>query len=246
MQLALQIAAYLIALPLGLMIMADLLRGQWKQYPFVFAYVLGDFFTTVVEIGPGLQYDGATAQAKRAFTLLYWWNERIMQVLLFLLVISLIYRAGAHLKTRRLLLLGVICGILLFAGITLLIYYNPARGTGRWMTPWLRNLDFCAAILDLGLWGLLIGARRKDYKLLMVSGALGIQFTGGAIGQAVRQLSHSSAQVTGYFISLSTLICLFILWRAFRTPSHPADSRPRGSRRPPAAGKPPVGQAHSE
>ena len=247
MHLAFQIAAYAIGLSLGLMIIAVLLRGQWKEYPFVFAYVLGDFLTTVLEIGPGLQYAGATAQVKRSYALLYWWNERIMQVLVFLLVISLIYRAAAHQKTRHILLLGVICGILLFAGITLFIYYDPGSGhLGRWITPWLRNLNFCAAILDLGLWALLIGAPRKDYRLLMVSGALGIQFTGGAIGQAVRQLSHSSVQVTAYFIPMSSLICLYIIWRAFRTPAPPADSRPRGPRLPRTAEKPPVSQTDLE
>jgi protein-S-isoprenylcysteine O-methyltransferase Ste14 len=194
--------------------------------------VLGDFLTTVLEIQPGLQYENATAQAKKSFALLYWWNERIMQVLVFLLVFSLIYRAAAHQKTRHLLLLGVVCGILLFAGITLIIYYDPSKATGRWITPWLRNLNFCAAILDLGLWALLIGAPRKNYTLLMVSGALGIQFTGGAIGQAVRQLSHSSVEVTAYFMPVSTLICLYILWRAFRTSSAPVDSSPRGPRIP--------------
>ena len=241
MQLALQIVAYAIGLALELMIMAVLLRGQWKQYPFVFAYVLGVFFTTALEIQPGLQYEGATAQAKRSFALLYWWDERVTQVLVFLLVISLIYRAAAHLKTRRILLLGVVCGILLFAGITFFIYYVPGIATGRWITPWLRNLNFCAAVLDLGLWALLIGATRKEYKLLMLSGALGIQFTGGAIGQAVRQLSHSSVQVTAYFIAASNLACLYILWRAFLTPSTPADSRPRGPRIPRTAEKPPLG-----
>jgi len=246
MQLALQIATYMIALPLDLVILAVLLGGQWKEYPFVFAYVLGDFLTSVLEIQPGLQYEGATAEAKKSFALLYWWNERIMQVLVFLLVISLIYRAAAHLKTRHILLLGVICGILLFAGITLFIYFDPGVSTGKWITPWLRNLNFCAAILDLGLWALLIEATRKDYRLLMVSGALGVQFTGGAIGQAVRQLSHSSAQVTGYFISLSGLICLYIIWQAFRTPAPPADSRPRGPRLPRTAEKPPVSQTDLE
>jgi hypothetical protein len=227
MHLAFQIAAYGIGLALGLMIMAVLLRGQWKEYPFVFAYVLGDFFTTVLEIGPGLQYAGATAELKKSYALLYWWNERIMQVLVFLLVFSLIYRAAAHHKTRHILLLGIVCGILLFAGITLFIYYDPGKATGRWITPWLRNLNLCAAILDLGLWAMLIGAPRKNYTLLMVSGALGIQFTAGAIGQAVRQLSRSSVEVTAYFIPLSTLLCLYILWKAFRTPPKPADSRPR-------------------
>ena len=230
MQLGIQIAAYLIGLSLGLMVMATLLRGEWKKYPFVFAYVLGDFLTTVVEIRPGLQYANATAQARRAYTWLYWWDERIMQALMFLLVMSLIYRAAAHMKARNTLMLAVSFGILLFAGVTLFVYFDATPGvpSGKWMTPWLRNLNFSAAIVDLGLWAQLIGARRKDYTLLLVSGALGIQFTGGAIGQAVRQISHSSAQVTGYFISLSNLICLFIFWQAFRMSAASPDSKPHG------------------
>jgi hypothetical protein len=248
MQLAVQIAAYVIGLPLSLMIIAVLVRDHWKQYPFVFAYVLGDFLTTVLEIRPGLQYASATAAAKRSFVLLYWWNERIMQVLVFLLVISLIYRAAAHLKTRNTLLLGVVCGILLFAGITLFIYYDPTPGVaeGKWMNPWLRNLNFSAAIIDLGLWALLIGARKKDIKLLMVSGALGIQFTGGAIGQAIRQLSHSSVQLTAYFITFSNLACLYIIWQAFRMAPSPAEEGPGGPRPTRTTGPAPLGQIHSK
>lgn len=245
MQLALQLTAYLIGLPLGVMIMAAMLRhGQWKQYPFVLAYVLGDFITTVLEIQPGLEYEKATPGARRSFALLYWWDERAVQVLVFLLVLSLIYRAAAHLKNRNKLMAGVVSSILLFAGITFFIYYDPQIKTGTWITPWLRNLNFSAAILDLGLWALLIGAKRKDYRLLMVSGALGIQFTAGAIGQALRQLSHSSVQFTGYFISLSNLICLYIFWQAFRTPASEAADRPRSPRDP--GGSPTVGRVPSE
>ncbi len=39
------------------------------------------------------------------------------------------------------------------------------------MTPWTRDLNFGAAILDMGLWALLIGSQRKDRKLLLVTGA---------------------------------------------------------------------------
>ncbi len=227
MQLALQFAAYAIGLSLGVLIMSAMLRGQWRNYPFVFLYVMGDFVTTILEIQPGLNYDSATAAEKKSFALLYWWDERVMQVLVFLLVISLIYRAAAHLKTRNTLVAGAVCGILLFAGITFFVYYDPTITTGKWMNPWLRNLNFSAAILDLGLWALLIGARQKDYKLLMVSGALGIQFTVGAIGQAVRFLSHESVQLTGYLISASNLICLFVLWQVFRLPAERKSPAPR-------------------
>jgi hypothetical protein len=219
MQLAIQIASFIIGVPLEILILSAMLRGQWRQYPFVFLYVAADFVTTLLEFQPALKYDTASAAERQQFAWLYWWDERAMQILVFLLVISLIYQASAHLSSRRLLVGGAVCGILAYAGITYLVYYDPHAKIGIWMNPWLRNLNFSAAILDLGLWALLIGARRKNYKLLMVSGALGIQFTVGAIGQALRYMSHSSVQVTADLIACANLCGLYIFWQAFRLPS---------------------------
>ncbi|MEO8596399.1 MAG: hypothetical protein ABI759_23980 [Candidatus Solibacter sp.] len=230
MQLALQLVSYAIGLPLEVLTMSAMLRGQWRHYPFVFLYLMGDFVTTLLEIRPGLVNETASAAEKKAFAWLYWWDERVMQVLVFLLVISLIYRAAAHLKSRNLLVAACVCGILFYAGVTYLISYDATLTTGTWMNPWLRHLNFSAAILDLGLWALLIGAKRKDHKLLMVSGALGIQFTLGAIGQALRYISHSSVQVTGYLIACSSTACIYIFWQAFRLPAErklPASPAPR-------------------
>ena len=225
MQLAFQIGAYLVGLSLELAIMVVLLRGQWKRYPFVFAYLIGDFLTTVLEIEPAvLRYATATTATtaeKQSFAKLYWLDERIMQVLVFLLVISLVYRATAHLQPRRTLLTLVVAGTVLSAGISLLFHFEPNVRPGKWMTPWTRDMNFFAAILDLGLWAVLIGVRKKDYQLLMISGALGLQFTGVAIGQAVRDMSMSPllALITGDFISMANIGCLYIWWQAFRMPA---------------------------
>jgi hypothetical protein len=234
MQLAFKIGAYLVGLSLELAIMVVLLRGQWRRYPFVFAYLIGDFLTTVLEIEPALRYATATTAEKRSFAYLYWMDERVIQVLIFLLVISLVYRATAHLQPRRTLLLFVVAGTLLFAGISLLILFDPNVRPGKWMTPWTRNMNFFAAILDLGLWAALISVRKKDYQLLMISGALGIQFTGVAIGQAVREMSKVQSPllstITGDFISLANIGCLYIWWQAFRMPA--AVSSEAGRQRP--------------
>jgi hypothetical protein len=84
------------------------------------------------------------------------------------------------------------------------------------MTRWTRDLNFCAAILDLGLWALLIGSRQKDYKLLLVTGALGIQFTGGAIGQSLRDMAPGIVAAASDFMMIASLARLYIWWQAFR------------------------------
>ena len=121
-----------------------------------------------------------------------------MQALVFLLVISLVYTASKHLRPRRTLLTAIVCGTVLFAGISFWVEYIPNIAWGRFMTPWTRDLNFGAAVLDLGLWALLISSRQKDYKLLLVTGALGIQFTGGAIGEALRDIERVTRNGPGH------------------------------------------------
>jgi hypothetical protein len=217
MEQAFQVAAYLFGLPLELMVIAVLLRrGEYRRYPFVFLYAVFDFLLTVIEIQPAISRSSASPEAKKQFALMFWVDERIMQVLTFVLVISLVYAATKHLRPRRTLLIGIICGTVLFAAISFWVHYDPTPPTGYYMTRWTRDLNFCAAILDLGLWVLLIGSRQKDYKLLLISGGLGIQFAGGAIGQALRDMSPVIVRIAGDFVVITNLARLYIWWQAFR------------------------------
>ena len=143
-----------------------------------------------------------------------------MQVLVFLLVISLVYIATKHLRTRRTILAGIICGTAagggdFVPGLTTIRIYRP----GRWMTRFTRDLNFCAAILLVGLWTMLISARQKDYKLLMITGGLGIQFAGGAIGQALRDMSPAIVMAASDFTVIANLARLYIWWQALRVKS---------------------------
>ena len=203
------------------MVIAALLRGEYRRYPFIFLYAVVDLLTTILEIQPSMAYDSGTPQAKHQWVMRFWFNERIMQVLVFLLVISLVYTATKHLRPRRALLLGIICGTILFAAISFWFQHDPnPLEVSRYMTRWTRDLNFCAAILDLGLWALLIGSRQKEYKLLLITGALGIQFTGGAIGQALRDTSPAIVALASDFLMLTNLARLFIWWQAFRGQPH--------------------------
>jgi hypothetical protein len=221
MALAIQVVSYLIEIPLELLVIAVMLRGPFRRWPFVFAYVIANFLTAVVEMPGELSYLAGNTEVENAVVKYYWVDEAILQVLVYAAVISLLYHATANLSTRRIMRISLIGFAVLFAGVSFWIHFQPNAKVGEWMTPWSSNLNFCSAILDLALWALLIGAREKDQRLLMLSGALGIQFTGEAIGHSLRNLSrmHRSYAILysgNAVVVLTYLAFLYILWQTFR------------------------------
>jgi hypothetical protein len=222
MRFAILLCGLLIGVPLQLLIIAALLRGGYRRFPFIFVYMIVDFLTTVVEVLPAVDYVRGTHGAATSLPSLYWPLEIIMQVLVYSVVMSLIYQATAKLRPRAIVRAALIAGAFLFAGISFLIHYSPALSAGLWMAPWTRDLNFCSAILDLALWALLIVSREGDHRLLLLSGGLGIKFTGEAIGASVRQLalrnrSRPIALTGNTLIVLTNLVFLYIWWQALRT-----------------------------
>jgi hypothetical protein len=219
MQLAYTACAYLAGMILDVLVIAALLRhGSYRRFPFVLVYVVVDFLTSVIEIQPVLAINIAgTPELTHIYSNLFYWNERIIQVLVFLIVISMV-RGAIQSRARRTLLPLLIVATGVFAGVTFALHFDAKAPSGTWMIPWTRDLNFGAAVLDLGLWAVLIASRVKDYRILMVAGGLGIQFTGGAIGQAFRGLSPTGAALMGDIMYLTNLLCLYIWWQAFRQP----------------------------
>jgi hypothetical protein len=221
MDLALQICSYLVWLPLEVLTMSAMLRAGVSRYPFIFAYLVASFLTTLIEIAPSLAFYTSGRRDKSSIIFWYWFDEGIREVLIFAVVISLIYGASARVRPRRLLRLGLTLGGLLFIGTSFLIHYGPKLPVGVWMTLWTRDLKFCAAILDLALWALLLGSRVKDNRLLLLTGAMGIMFTGEAIGESIRSMairnqSHLAGSAGSLLILLADLAFLYIWWQAFR------------------------------
>ena len=221
MRFALQLCGWLIGLPLELLIIAALLRGGYRRFPFVFVYTIIDFLATVAELPSALGYVRGTPSAADSLAFVYWLDEVILQVLIYSVVMSLIYQATGRLRSRRIVRASLIAGAILFAGISFLVHRSPALNWGSFMTPWTRDLNFCSAILDLALWMLLIAAREKDHRLLLLSGGLGIQFTGEAVGESTRDLamrSHSRpiSLLGNALIMLTNLLFLYIWWQALR------------------------------
>jgi hypothetical protein len=224
MAFAVQLCSYLIGVPLQLLTIRAMLRGGFRAYPLVFAYLIAAVLTTAIEMPLSLAYySNNTPETARTFARWYWRDEALIEVLIFAVVINLIYLATSKLESRRIVRSLLISGGVLFVGTTFLINYepNPKQFFGVWATHWVSQLKFCAAILDLALWAMLIAARKKDYRLLMLSCGLGIMFTGGAIGESLRNLAstnehHVLSSIGGLIVLIADTILLYIWWRAFR------------------------------
>jgi len=213
---------WLVGIPLEFLVVAALIRGPYRQFPLVFLFAATNLVTTLVEIPPYVQYFvSGDASVWSHAARIYWVNECILQVLIFAVVISLIDQATSAGRRRHVMRAGLIAGALLFAGASLLIHYHPLVKYGYWMTPWTRDLNVCTTVLDLALWAMLIASRQGDRRLLLISGALGMQFTGEAIGAAVRNLSVpkmvEALSITGSVVTmLVDMACLYVWWQAFR------------------------------
>ena len=215
-----------------ILVIIALLHGGYRRYAVVFVYLLANFITTLVDIPFVTQsyftHDAAVIQQGAR---VYWINEWILQVLIFMTVLSLIDLATALSRSRRAMRIALSAGALLFAGITLWIHYRPAPVKyGVWMTPWTRDLSVCATVLDLGLWMILIASRKSDRALMLICGALGMQFTAEAIGEAIVTLSAApmsrALALLGAVVAVAgNLICLYVWWQTFRSLPRPAAAR---------------------
>lgn len=210
-----------------------LVRGHWRRFPLLFAYVIADFLVAAAELPTMWTVTFHATQAARSWSArIYQRGEVFLEFLMFVLVISLIFRASEDLRSRRLLPMGCVAGAVLFVGISFWTHYNPRGSVGLWMAPWTRDLNVATSILDLALWSLLLEQRKKDERLLLLSGALGIEFTGAAIGHSMRSMAtryHAWPAIAGgKVVAIATILRVYLWVRAFqpargaaKTQSHP-------------------------
>jgi hypothetical protein len=223
MQFALQLICWVIGLPLMLLVIAALLRGGYRLFPVLFVYQIVDLLMTVAGMPPYIAYYFQHEVAARARMAQWsWWDDLLLLPLVLAVVIGLIFRATENIRSRRMMRVASIGYATVIAGISFLVHYGPEMPKGVWMALWIRDLNFFgSAVLDLALWALLLRSGSKDSRLLLVSGGLGIQFTGEAIGDSLRSMAvqHHSRPLsfTGSLITtVVDLLSVYIIWQAFR------------------------------
>jgi hypothetical protein len=198
-----------VGMALQVLVISAMLRGWWRKFKVLFVYCVVLFLSTGMEAAAFYDPEIYTRTSRY-----YWSIDAVRQVLIFLIVISLVYMAlgpGAkRAAVRRLLGLGVLG----FAALSMYFTWNQVLG--QWMTDLSRNLGFLAVLLNLVLWAVLIQARPRQRTLLMISGGMGIQMAGKAIGHSMRQLSGHLVLGGNLVIVCSHLVCLYAWWQAFR------------------------------
>ncbi len=221
MDLALLLCSYLVWCPLEVLAISAVMRVGVRRYPLVFAYLVVSLLAACASV-PAMwaYYEGRRANGS-GYIHLYWLNEGVTDALIFAVVITLIYRASSGLAIRRTVRRGLALGSVLYIGISFLIHYQSTAAIGMWMAPWTRDITFCAAILDLALWAMLIGSRSTDSRLLMLSGGMGIMFCGMAIGESFRTIaihyrSHAIVQAGNSVEQIANIVFLYVWWQTFR------------------------------
>ena len=211
----LQWLIFFVSLALQIFVIGLLRRGAYKDYPFVFVYSLVLIMTTVA--------DGAVFAGVAHMEYAFYRNEALRQLLLFTVVMSLMDRAVRERPYRGRIRLVLVLSACLAVLISVQIHREAHfRQYYLWATQVGRDLSFGSVVLTLLLWITLISSKRRDAQLLMVTGGLGLQFTGEAIGQSMRQMSvphHHILLLAGNLVlTASHLMRLYVWSEAFRRP----------------------------
>jgi hypothetical protein len=175
-----------VALTLQALLVVFLLRDLSRNYVIILLYSVTYLITNVVEKVVIRQIGIHTP----LYTRIYWTDEIILDLLLFLMVIILTFQATEGSVLRGAVSKMLFLVVLIAIGLPFALGSRPYFTT-RWFTFASQILNFGGAVMNLGLWTALIGSKRREPRLLMVSTGLGVAVTGQAIHYGIRLLTRS-------------------------------------------------------
>jgi hypothetical protein len=217
---------------IGLMQLATVVFLLWRparKYAFVLVYYLLQLGTSVLEVLVSRTF----GPRSRVYSRVFWTDEIVLDLLLFLILILLTHRAmeGSAARGAMEKMLAAVAMIVISLPFVL---YQGAFVKAAWFDHTSQLLNFGAAILNLGLWTALLGSRKKDRQLLAVSAGFGVAATGVAISYGLRAMIHARGPAytaANLTFELAHLAGAMILCWAFR-PVRPIDNRPQAASLP--------------
>jgi len=184
-----------------------------RSYPLLFCFSLAQLFANFSET---LLLHTA-GRASDVYRLFYWADEMVLDLLLFLTVITLTLKAleGKPQRAAAGRLLGIIGGLVVV--LPFLIFYRRGLFTNLWFTGYGQVLSFGGAIMNLALWTALIGNKPRDAQLLALSAGVGLLATGQALFYGLFQFSDGPWKTLVDLLLATTqvvgvAICCWSLW----------------------------------
>jgi hypothetical protein len=198
----------IVGLALQVLLVYSLLRGPFQKYFIIFLYSSVYLITSLLEVIIARRGGKTTP----LYSQVYWTNEIVLDLLLFLMVILLTYRAteGSPLRAAAGKLLT---GVVVIAVALPFVLGSQPYFSLRWFRLTAQILNFAGAIMNLALWTALIGSRRKDAQLLTVSAGLGVAVTGQAVYYGMRLMTNASAiRVVSDALNVITFLAGVAIW----------------------------------
>ncbi|MBL8176458.1 MAG: hypothetical protein JNK48_17415 [Bryobacterales bacterium] len=190
---------------LQLAIIAGLLRGAFRTYPFLMALMVTNFLGTVASMSAMSGVNHWTPHASRVF----WICDTLQYLMIFAMQVHLLTQGLSGPKARR-RVFYLIGGGMLFVAFATWGAYHPRMNL--WMTQMVRNFSFGSMILNLALWTTLL--RTPERSRLMITGAVGLLLAASAIGHSLRQMAQGLVPLGNFLLVSSYFLYLFLLWRA--------------------------------
>ncbi len=178
----------------------------------VLAYSLTRLFTSVLEVVVRQKNGKQTL----FFREIYYSDRVILNLLLFAMVTTIVYRVIAG-RPQRTIMIKVLIGTT--AAMLLLPFLVLSRPfTIHWLNGMSQFLYFGSGIMTFVLWTVLMVSHPRDEQLLKFSAGLGVAMTGAAIGLGFHQWVHSPrfVWIPNLFFQLTHVIGLVIWYWALR------------------------------
>ena len=199
--------------------------GSARKFWLLLLYVSWELFATIGLTVADLRLHGtvqAVTRDGRLYSILYWSNEIIVDSLRFILVSVLIYKVAGSPRFVRWLLTGLVLAMLvlpfvLFQPVFPLPGSLEASFDSFPSRPWFNStsqlLNFGVAIMNVALWGALLGSKMRDRQILEVSVGLGLLAAGSALGLGLRHF-HDKGDLTAVFNLFLNLtqLAAWVIW----------------------------------
>ncbi len=197
------------------MVVSIMLRGSYRRYPFLFAYLIFGFLSAFLQAS----YRYYFGPSSRQFVRVYWVTDFIGTFLVLLLIIHLIHVALAGRSYQKAVYIGLLAGVAATAvgSVLLMQMFGRRFSLGRWMTEVGRDYYFSAVLLNVILWMVLVRRQHANVQLFLLTSGLGLKLCGAAIAHALR-LSGVAVWLSSQLLVVTYLLGLWVWYAALKRP----------------------------